>query len=323
MKVLIAGSEGSLMQWVIPHLLETGHEVIGVDNFSRYGEIERVRPYEFLKGDLCDKRVAHKACHRVDAVIQAAARIYGVSGFHTYAADILSKDMELHQNLLWEALDRGVQRFIYISSSMVYERSERHPVCEEDLEDMKVPKTGYGLSKLIGERLCQAFHSQYGMAYTVWRPFNIITPYEKAEPEPGMSHVFADFIRKIIIEKQNPMTILGDGQQVRCFTWIDDVAYAIARYSFDEKTACEAINLGNPEPVTIKQLAEMIFAKAQKAMLISDSNTLKFTHSPTYDDDVRVRIPAIEKAKRLLGWKPTATLSEALDRCLAFVAAEL
>ena len=316
MKVLVAGSEGSLMQWVIPHLIEEGHEVVGVDNFARYGRIDRQRNYRYLERDLTDQKAVQEVCKDVDAIIQAAAQIYGVRGFHKFPADILSRDILLHQNLLWEALDRGMKRMVYISSSMVYERAKQVPVREDDVNEMRIPLTDYGLSKLVGERLCQAFNQQYGLDYTIWRPFNIITPYEKAGGESGISHVFADFIHKIVMDKQNPMEILGDGEQTRCFTWIDDVASAIAKYSFHDITKCEIFNLGNPEPVTAKELAQKIFEKARQRGIITGVAKLTFTHRTIYDDDVRIRIPSIEKAQTKLHWNPTVTLNEALDRCV-------
>jgi nucleoside-diphosphate-sugar epimerase len=181
---------------------------------------------------------------------------------------------------------------------------------------MQIPLTDYGLSKLVGERLCKAFKQQYGLDYTIWRPFNIITPYEKAEEESGISHVPADFIHKLVINKQNPMEILGDGEQIRCFTWIDDVASAIAKYSFLNITKCEVFNLGNPEPVTMKELAQKLFEKAKQRGVIETAAKLTFTHRPIYNDDVRIRIPSIEKAQSKLHWNPTVTLDEALDRCV-------
>ena len=316
MRLLVTGSEGSLAQWVIPLLLEQGHEVVGVDNFSRYGQIDRMRSYTFLKRDLTDPKAVREVCKDVDAVIQAAAQIYGVKGFHRFPADILSKDVVLHQNLLWEALHRSMVRMVYISSSMVYERATQVPVHEAGTNQMQIPFTDYGLSKLVGERLCQAFSRQYGLDFTIWRPFNIITPYEKAGEESGISHVFADLIHKIVIKQQNPLVILGDGEQVRCFTWIGDVASAIAEYSFLDVSRCEIFNLGNPQRVTIKQLAQKIFEKAIKRGAIADTVKLAFTHEPVFEDDVRVRVPAIEKAQLMLHWNPTVTLDEALDRCI-------
>ena len=316
MKVLVAGSEGSLMQWVIPYLIEEGYEVVGVDNFSRYGQIDRKRNYKFFQCDLTDQKAVEEVCKDVDAVIQAAAQIYGVRGFHKYPADILSKDVRLHQNLLWEALKRDMTRMVYISSSMVYERAKQVPVREEDVHEMQIPLTDYGLSKLVGERLCKAFKQQYDLDYTIWRPFNIITPYEKGEKESGISHVFADFIHKIVIDRQNPMEILGDGEQIRCFTWIDDVASALAKYSFLNITKCEVFNLGNPEPVTMKELAQKIFEKVEQRGVIASSAKLTFNHKPIYNDDVRIRVPSIEKARSMLRWNPTVSLDEALDRCV-------
>ena len=145
---------------------------------------------------------------------------------------------------------------------------------------------------------------------------SIITPYEKGESEPGIAHVFADFIHKIIIEKQNPMKIFGDGEQVRCFTWIDDVAQAIAEYSFVDRTRCEVFNLGNPQPITMRDLARKIFEKAKQRGLFAPSAILEFEHESIHKDDVRIRVPSIDKARSVLGWEPTVSLDEALDRCV-------
>ncbi|MFC1912158.1 NAD-dependent epimerase/dehydratase family protein [Chloroflexota bacterium] len=316
MKILVTGSEGSLMQHVIPLLIKEQHEVVGVDNCSRYGLVNRKRDYIFIKCDLTNPKVVKEVCKGVDVIIQAAAQIYGIKGFHKFPADILSKDVVLHQNLLWEGLKSNIYRMVYISSSMVYERATKVPSSEEDINEMRVPLTDYGLSKLVGERLCKAFQHQYGLDYTIWRPFNIITPYENAGEEEGMSHVFADFINKIVIEKQNPVEILGDGEQIRCFIWIDDVATAIAKYSFLDITKGESFNLGNPEPVTMKELAQNIFNKIKLRGVISSKVKLKFIYKSIYNDDVRIRIPSIEKAQRILSWNPMVTLDDALDRCI-------
>jgi UDP-glucose 4-epimerase len=317
-KVLVTGSEGSLMQWVIPKLIEDGHEVTGVDNFFRYGRDERDRDYEFIEGDLTDENLVKDVLRGNDIVIQAAARIFGVKGFHKYPADILNRDVVLHQHILWHAKEQ-VQRVVYISSSMVYERCETVPSYEEEVDEQRVPYTDYGLSKLMGERLCRAFKQQYGLDYTIWRPFNIITPLEEGEEEQGIAHVFADFVQRLLIEKKNPLPIFGDGEQVRCFTWIDDVASAIATYLEDPRTSGEAFNLGNPRPVTMKELAQSIFDLGRQRGFDIPGERLEFDHVPIYGDDVRIRIPSIEKARSVLGWEPTVMLDEALEMCLDHV----
>lgn len=309
------------MQWVIPLLLRAGHEVRGVDNFYRYGRIERTREYEFVEGDLSDPDTARRAVRGVDGVIQAAARIFGVGGFHRYAADILSSDVVVHQNILRASVEHAVPKVVYISSSMVFERARSHPSKEEDAFDAPVPATDYGLSKLVGERLSRAFYGQYGIRYAVWRPFNIITPYEQGEEEPGLSHVFADFIRSIVQERKNPLPIIGDGRQIRCFTWIGDVARAIADWSFHETSDGETFNLGNPEPITMRELANLIQQEAKELGLIeSDAAPLEFTTMQTFADDVRKRIPDVSKARLVLGWEPIVTTRDAVRRCLKHLA---
>ena len=305
------------MQWVIPHLMQQGHDVVGVDSFVRHGKIDRQRQYEFMEGDLSDAAVVDKAMKGVGGVLQAAARIYGVGGFHKYPADILSHDLALHQNILWAAVANGVEKVGYVSSSMVYERCEAYPSKEADAMDQKVPYTDYGLSKLVGERMSMAFQSQYGIRYVVWRPFNIITPYEKGEAEQGLSHVFADFIQLIVQEQRNPLPIIGDGSQVRCFTWIDDVARTIARWTFDSRTDGEAYNLGNPEPIAMRELAQIIYEEAQEQGLIPRTGAPLATRpSEAFADDVKRRIPDVSKAERDLGWEPTLQVRDAVKACL-------
>ena len=315
------------MQATIPVLLKQGHQVIGVDNFFRYGEIERQRPYTFLRGDLSEESFVKSIFvqHKIDYVIQAAARIFGVRGFHQYPADILLCDTRLHANVLRAAHEHGVKRVTYISSSMVYERTETAPTKEDDVDQMRIPLTDYGLSKLVGERLSKAFWTQYGLPYTIWRPFNIITPFERAEKEPGVAHVFADFLEKILVQRQNPMEILGDGNQIRSFTWIYEVADAIGRFSFDPRTENTIFNLGQydandkSEAVTMKELAQKIFDKGKQHGIIPADEQLQFTHR--IDDlikntDVKFRIPDPSRARHIFGWTTVIHLDEALDHCV-------
>ncbi len=324
MRILVTGSEGSLMQAVIPLLLKQGHEVCGVDNFARYGEIERLRNYEFIRGDLTDTGFAAEITKGVDAVIQAAALIYGVGGFHRFPADILSKDIVLHQNILWGMVQNNVKHIVYISSSMVYERCETHPSREEDISHSKIPSTDYGLSKLVGERLVEAFSRQYGLDYVIWRPFNIITPHEKGESEIGTSHVFADFMKNIVVEKKTLLPIIGDGEQIRCFTWIGDVARGIADHSFSSAALNNTFNLGNPEPITMKRLAEIIYESAVEHKLIGrDTEGLRFETVASFDDDVLIRVPDVSKAKELLNWEPTLKVHDSIDECVRLMVPEI
>lgn len=323
MTVLVCGSEGSLMQAVIPRLVEQGHDVVGVDNLVRYGERlghANVK-YKFLMGDLCHGEYVDKLFREIrpDYVIQAAARIYGIRGFNLHCADILGENTSLHNNVLKASVLTNVRRVAYISSSMVYEscpNSVDDPLTEDAPEKNIMPITSYGQSKYIGEKLSEAYLQQYGLDYTIWRPFNIITPYERSEyDEIGFSHVFADYIKNIIVEEMNPLPIIGDGSQIRCFTWIDDVAQAIVDWSFDAKTKNEIFNLSNPEPISMRDLALLIHRKAVDKGFLKDEK-LEFNTVMNFPDDVMVRIPSNEKAKRLLNWETNHKVAESIDKCL-------
>jgi len=313
MKILISGSEGSLAQMVIPHLLKEGHEIIGVDNFARYGTIERRRDYEFFEGDLGDTSFVKSifSRYKFDALFHFAALVYGVIGFHKKPADIIADNNLTTINLLKFGHEK-IKKFIYLSSSMVYERCKTLPHKEEDTKSTVVMSTSYGLSKYIGERVVQSFHEQYGVNYVIWRPFNIITPFEAPEEE-GFSHVFSDMVEKILVQKQSPITILGDGEQIRCFTNIYDVAEAIARFSLDARAENEVFNIGNPEPITIKELAGKIVTIGKRFKLLPDDYKLTFSYQPIYADDVKKRIPDVSKIKRVFNWEARIKIDESLE----------
>jgi nucleoside-diphosphate-sugar epimerase len=312
MKILVTGSEGSLAQIVIPYLLKDGHEVIGVDNFARYGLIERERKYEFIMGDLGDTSMVKSifSQNEFDAVFHFAALIFGVVGFHKRPADIIADNNLTTINLL-KFGHESIKRFIYLSSSMVYERSLKWPHKEEDTENVVIMSTSYGLSKYIGERVTQSFHEQYSVDYVIWRPFNIITPFEAPEEE-GFSHVFADMIDKILVQKQSPVNIFGDGEQIRCFTNIYDVADSLAQFSLKKEATNQIFNIGNTEPTTIKELASKIVHIGKDFGLLHEDYNLTFNHQPIYDDDVKKRIPDVAKIKKVFNWEAKIRTDESL-----------
>ncbi len=318
MKILVTGSEGSLAQMVIPRLLEEGHQLVGVDNFARYGHIQRERKYEFLTGDLCDTATVQRlyATDRFDCIYHFAALVYGVVGFHKKPADIIADNNLTTINLLKYGHDR-VKRVVYLSSSMVYETSRSYPHREEETDTLPVMRTAYGLSKYIGERVVQSFQQQFGISYVIWRPFNIITPFERPEEE-GFSHVFSDMIEKILVRKLDPVPVLGDGGQIRCFTNISDVADAIARFSLRAEVDNQAVNIGNPEPITVKELAARIVSLGRKFGLLGPHYQLRFEHQPVYADDVKKRIPDVSKIKRLFNWEAKTRVDESLEQCIRF-----
>lgn len=323
-KVLVTGSEGSLMQAVIPLLIKKGYVVVGVDNLSRYGERLGVagNDYQFIKCDLTDRQSVETLMKNTkpDYIIQAAATIYGVGGFNKYCADMY-KDISLHENVLRAAVNNNVKKAVYISSSMVYENCpqvEDMPVYEEMVSQYPAPFTDYGLSKFVGERVSQAYRKQYGLDYTIWRPFNIITPYEKSEADEqiGISHVFADYIKNIVEDKIHPLPIIGSGNQIRCFTWIEEVASAIVDNLEKPETNGEIYNLGNQEPITMKELAEKIKTIAATEFGLFPDYIIEYRQTGEYKNDVLVRIPDVQKAKKELGWEARMKVDDSIRLCI-------
>jgi UDP-glucose 4-epimerase len=320
LKILVCGSEGRLMSEVIPHLLAAGHEVWGIDSCEKWGVQAKRRDYVFIRGNCASPEVMRPLLEGVDGVIQATATLAGVIGFHRRAADILSNDLSAHANVLRLSVQAKVGRVVYVSSSMVYERHTSQPLREDD-EELRLARTDYGLSKLVGERMSLAFWNQYRLPYTIWRPFNVIDPQEAGSDDVGVSHVFADFTHRLVGRQQNPLEILGNGCQTRSFAHIREIGEAIARFSFAPSTLNEVFNLGNPELITMRELAQKIYQKAQKRGLIRSSRPLEFKPLPVVETDVKQRVGDFTKARRALGWEARIGIDEAIEECLdCFVA---
>jgi len=316
MRILITGSEGSLMQALIPRLLAQGHEITGIDNLYRYNTVSDLanKGYRFIQQDLIDAETTEEIVKNVDAVIHAAAKVYGVLGLVHYRADILGDEVTITRNVLNACVKNNIKHIVYMSSSMVYDACVQDtaiPVIENMPFETLYPHTDYGLGKLVCERLCKAYYHQYGINYTIWRPFNIVSPHEISMKEQGFSHVIPDFINNIINKKLNPVPIIGDGNQIRCFTWIEDVVNIIANYSFDSRAKNEIFNVCNVEPITMKELAILIYQT-----VFTDKSELNFITTKDYKHDVKVRIPSIDKLKSTFGEIPFTTIKKGLHKCL-------
>jgi UDP-glucose 4-epimerase len=316
MKILVCGSEGRILSHTIPRLIAAGHDVTGVDNCQKWGQPSKPPNYRLVVGDCGDPATLKPLMQGIEGVIQSVATLYGVVGFHERAADILMNDIRAHQTVLQCALDAGVQRVVFLSSSIVYEGSTREPHRENDVDSAVIPRTDYGLSKVTNERICRSLARDYDLPFTIWRPFNVIDPEERATDTAGYSHVFADLIDRIVIQRHNPVEILGDGHQIRSFVHIAEVASAIAEFSFDPRTRNKTYNLGRNEPVTMRGLAARIYLKAVERGMIPDSGPLTFRPREVVHTDVKRRIGSFENIARELAWTSNVTLDESLSDCL-------
>lgn len=311
-KVLVTGGAGFIGSEVVKQLLQRGYKVRVADDLSKSDRKRIPAEAEFIKSDLTKPEAAEKALKGVDRCIHLAAKIGGIGYFHKYPATILSENNKIHSSVFEAAVKAKIERIVYISSSMVFESTTNFPSKEEDIRKIPPPETAYGFSKLIGEWYCKAFKEEFGLNYTIVRPFNAYGIYEKPEQEIGYAHVIPDLVRKIVIG-QYPLELLGNGNQTRCFTHISDVARGVVLAMGKDKALNEDINIGTDRETKIIDLAKLLWE------LCGRKERFKVKYVTGFSHDIKRRVPSNKKARRLLGWKPKISLEEGLPPVVEWI----
>lgn len=309
--VVVTGGCGFIGSEVVKKLLARGYRVRVVDNLSK-PESSIKSGYEFIKGDLTDKKVARETFGGMDICINLAAKIGGIGYFHKYPATILSENNKIYSATFEAAVANKLQRMVYVSSSMVFESAKKFPSREADVAHTLPPVTSYGFSKLIGEQYCQAFWDEYKLPYSICRPFNAYGINEFPGDEVGYAHVIPDLVKKILTG-QYPLELLGDGSQIRCFTHVSDLADGIIAVSESEKAVNEDFNIADPRPVKMSQLAQLLWNASGK------TKTLKIRFVPGFTFDIKKRIPDTKKIKKIIGWEAKIRLEDGLKEVVLWI----
>lgn len=310
-KIIVTGGCGFIGKEVVKQLVQKGYFVRVVDNLSK-SESQVKKGYEFIHGDLTEKQVAEEACNGMDICINLAAKIGGIGYFHKYPATILSENNKICSATFEAAVKNKLQRMVYISSSMVFESAIHFPSKEDDVRKISPPISSYGFSKLIGEQYCYAFWDEYKLPFSICRPFNAYGINEYPGEEVGYAHVIPDLVKKIL-DGQYPLELLGDGQQVRCFTHISDLAEGIIAVMENEKAHNQDFNIANPEPVTMLELAQRIWR------LTGQKREFRVKYVEGFTFDIKKRIPDTSKIEKLLGWKTKVSFDEGLREVIAWL----
>jgi len=307
--ILVTGGAGFIGSAVVRRLLQDGHDLRVVDDLSK-GQVNPPpdASVEFMKVDLRDKGQTAAVFKGVDVCFHLAAKIGGIRYFHDYPATILDDNNAMLSSVFSAAVKHGT-KIVYISSSMVFERTNIIPSPEDAVLDSPPPVTHYGFSKLVGEYYCRAFHEQHGVHYTICRPFNPYGPGEQPEDEPGMAHVIPDICKKVL-RGDYPLEIMGSGQQQRCFTYIDDIAGGIVTAGLAAEGDNEDFNISEDTPITITELAQKIW------QICGRSEPFQVVHATPLEHDTPRAIPDATKSARVLDWRPKMTLDEGLRRTL-------
>lgn len=331
MKVLVTGSSGFIGGYIVEELLGQGYEVVGIDNLSKYGPVshsyESNPAFTFVQGDAKDVALMTTLMADVDYVIAGAAMIGGISYFHTYAYDLLAENERIIAGTCDAAIATiaaggPLRRVVYLSSSMVFESTDRWPSVEGDQRLVPPPFSSYGFQKLAVEYFAKAAWDQYRVPYVICRPFNCVgigerralgdVAIQSGNVTLAMSHVVPDLVHKVLAG-QDPLHLLGDGSQIRHYTYGADLARGIVLAMAHPDAEGEDFNLSTAESTTVLELAELIWQK------VNGDRPFAYVSETAFEHDVQRRVPSTEKAERVLGFTADTSLSDMLDEVIPWI----
>lgn len=331
MRILITGSAGFIGSYLVGEFLAAGYEVVGLDDYSKYGELSQPHEgdprYRFVRGDAKDVVLLRELLEGCDHFIAGAAMIGGIAYFHRLAYDLLAENERITAAAFDAAIaahrEGGLQKITVLSSSMVFENAAVFPTPEEAVHASPPPTSTYGFQKLATEYFARGAWRQYGLPFTIVRPFNCVgigerraradAPVLSGDVRLALSHVVPDLVQKVL-KGQDPLHILGDGSQVRHYTYGGDLARGVRLCVEHPAARNEDFNLSTPVATTVRELAELIWRKIKGPHV-----PLRIVGDPPFEHDVRVRSPSVEKARRLLGFEAATPLETVLDEVIPWV----
>jgi UDP-glucose 4-epimerase len=331
LKALVTGSSGFIAGYLIEELLANGYQVVGLDNHSKYGEVEKSYSknpaYKLVLGDAKDAELMKRLVADCDHLVAGAAMIGGISYFHEFAYDLIAENERIIASTFDAAIwahknKKPLKKITVLSSSMVYESCDIYPTPEGAQLKCPPPLSTYGFQKLACEYFAKGAHEQYKLPYTIVRPFNCVGIGEKRAKNDreimsgnvklAMSHVVPDLVQKIV-KGQDPLHILGSGDQVRHYTYGGDLAKGIRVCMEHPASLNEDFNISTAESTTVLQLAEVIWKK------IKPGQPFRVVSDKPYEYDVQKRVPEVSKAKKMLGFSCNTTLDTMLDEVIPWV----
>ncbi len=261
---------------------------------------------EIHTADLREPSEAAAAARSCTHVIHLAAIVGGIGNFHRYPHTLLEANNALYNSVFRAAVEQRVERLVYVSSSMVFERATEFPTTEAHLADCPTPRSAYGFSKLSGEIYCRALNDEHELPFTICRPFNAYGPGELPEIEPGIAHAVPDLIGKVLAG-QRPLRIFGSGEQTRTLTHVDDIADGIVTAMASAAGENEDFNISASEELSVEEIARIVWEACGE-----DPDDFELERLPGFEVDVARRRPSVEKAREQLGWEARVGVREGI-----------
>ena len=306
-RYLVTGGAGFIGSHIVRRLVSEGAEVRVVDNLST-GLAERLddvrESVDLVRGDLANQQVSEEAVQGIDCVLHQAA-VPSVQRSVSDPVGTNRANVTATVNLLESCRKAGVRRVVYAASSSAYGDTEVLPKTEQMPPN---PLSPYALQKWVGEHYCKLYHSLYELETVSLRYFNVFGPAQ--DPHSEYSAVIPKFINAMLVKK--PITVYGDGEQSRDFTYVENVVEANLMALQASAAPGNVCNIGCGERVTlntlIRLLEEIMGVKAE------------VNYADPKPGDVRHSLADITAARRLLGYAPKVWLKEGLMRTVkAFV----
>jgi len=334
MKALVTGSAGFIAGYLIDYLLKRGHAIVGIDNYSKYGNIEKSYDkhpnYTAVKGDAKNVGLMKELIEDCDQVVAIAAMAGGITYFHEYSYDLIAENERITASTfdaaIWAFRENRLKKINIVSSSMVFENTAAFPTAEGEQLKCPPPLSTYGFQKLACEYFARGAYKQYGLPYTIIRPFNCVGIGERrainakeilsGNVKLAMSHVVPDLVQKIL-KGQEPLHILGSGKQVRHYTYGGDLAEGICMCMENDRAINEDFNLSTAVSTTVEELAHLIWRR------INGDRPLSLVSDKAYEYDVQKRVPSVEKAKNILGYEAVTDLGAVLDEVIPWIKAQI
>jgi UDP-glucose 4-epimerase len=291
-QILVTGGSGFIGSHVVDKLIENNYEVRVFDKVKPHRE-----DVEWFKGDLLNEKDVLEACKNIEAIFHLAA-IADVNVALSHFDVCLMVNEKGTMNLLKSATAQEVERVILASTTWVYGRNKG--IVDENTP-IPFPEHIYTKTKIGQEQLMYAWNQHHGLPFTILR-YDI--PYG---PRMRSNLAISIFVRKAL--RREPITIYGDGNQGRCFIYIEDLAEGNVA-ALSESAKNEVINLAGPEFVTMNQIV-----KSLQEIL----GSLEVRYEPARLHDFKGCITSIEKAKKLLNWKPKTMFKDGIRRYIEYV----
>ncbi len=304
MKIFITGIAGFLGSHLANKLLGLGHEIYGNDNLLG-GEIINLNndKIKFFEVDCCDLKKMTEITKDMDVIYHCAATAH--EGLSVFSPDVITKNIfQASVATITAAIKNNVKRFVYCSSMARY-GNQKSPFTEDMTPK---PVDPYGVAKVAGEDILKILADLNGMEWNIAVPHNIIGPNQKYD-DP-FRNVLSIFINRNLQNK--PSIIYGDGKQVRCFSYIDDVIFCLEKLALDKNINKEIVNIGpDEEMTTINEIAKMV------------ANETGFNGEPIYVQDrpqeVKFATCSAEKSRKLLNYKTKTKLRDAIIKTCEFI----